>query len=212
MGVGFVVVGPEQPLVDGLVDSLTAAGVTAFGPSAAAARLEGSKAYMKALLRKHGIPTATYEVFDNPADAKAFIRAHGAPIVVKTSGLAAGKGVIVAATEEEACAAVDDMLVRGAFGAAGARIVVEEYLPGEEASFFALVDGETCVPLAGAQDHKAVGEGDTGPNTGGMGSYSPAPVLTPEVQEQVGERADTSQNALTPRPRDAGAGAARGSM
>jgi phosphoribosylamine--glycine ligase len=184
-GVGFVVVGPEQPLVEGLVDSLSAAGITAFGPSAAAAQLEGSKAFMKALLRKYDIPTAAYEVFDNPADAKAFIRAHGAPIVVKTSGLAAGKGVIVAATEAEAFQAVDDMLVNGMFGAAGAAVVVEEFLGGEEASFFALVDGETCVPLAGAQDHKAVGERDTGPNTGGMGSYSPAPVLTPALQEQV---------------------------
>lgn len=182
---GFVLVGPEQPLVEGLVDSLAAAGITAFGPSAAAAQLEGSKAFMKALLRKYDIPTAAYEVFDAPAEAKAFIRAHGAPIVVKTSGLAAGKGVIVAASVEEACAAVDAMLVDGAFGAAGSRIVVEEFLGGEEASFFALVDGETCIPLAGAQDHKAVGDGDTGPNTGGMGSYSPAPVLTPALQAQV---------------------------
>ena len=183
--VGFVVVGPEQPLVEGLVDSLTAAGITAFGPSAAAAQLEGSKAFMKNLLRKYNIPTATYEVFDNPTDAKAFIRAHGAPIVVKTSGLAAGKGVIVAQTVEEACVAVDDMLINGTFGEAGSLIVIEEFLSGEEASFFALIDGETCIPLVGAQDHKAVGDGDTGPNTGGMGSYSPAPVLTPELQEQV---------------------------
>lgn len=184
-GVGFVMVGPEQPLVEGLVDSLTAAGITAFGPSAAAAALEGSKAFMKDLCRKYDIPTAGYEVFDNPADAKAYIKAHGAPIVVKTSGLAAGKGVIVAATVEEACAAVDDMLVNGAFGAAGSTIVIEEFLTGEEASFFALIDGETCIPLAGAQDHKAVGDGDTGPNTGGMGSYSPAPVLTPALQDRI---------------------------
>ena len=183
--VGFVVVGPEQPLVEGLVDSLSAAGITAFGPSAAAAQLEGSKEFMKNLLRKYNIPTATYEVFTNPVDAKAFIKAHGAPIVVKTSGLAAGKGVIVAQTIEEACAAVDDMLIKGTFGDAGERIVIEEFLSGEEASFFALIDGETCIPLVGAQDHKAVGEGDTGPNTGGMGSYSPAPVLTPALQEQV---------------------------
>lgn len=184
-GVGFVVVGPEQPLVEGLVDSLTAAGITAFGPSAAAAQLEGSKAFMKHLCRKYDIPTAGYDVFDNPDDAKAFIRAHGAPIVVKTSGLAAGKGVIVAQTIEEACQAVDAMLVGNAFGDAGATIVVEEFLTGEEASFFALIDGETCIPLVGAQDHKAVGDGDTGPNTGGMGSYSPAPVLTPELQDAV---------------------------
>jgi phosphoribosylamine--glycine ligase len=183
--VGFVVVGPEQPLVEGLVDSLSAAGITAFGPSAAAAQLEGSKAFMKNILRKYNIPTAFYEVFDNPIDAKAYIKAHGAPIVVKTSGLAAGKGVIVAQTEEEAFAAVDDMLINGTFGNAGERIVIEEFLDGEEASFFALIDGETCIPLVGAQDHKAVGDGDTGPNTGGMGSYSPAPVLTPELQEQV---------------------------
>lgn len=184
-GVGFVLVGPEQPLVEGLVDSLSAAGITAFGPSAAAAQLEGSKAFMKDLCRKYNIPTAAYEVFDNPIDAKAFIKAQGAPIVVKTSGLAAGKGVIVAATVDEACAAVDDMLISGSFGEAGARIVIEEFLSGEEASFFALIDGETCIPLVGAQDHKAVGDGDTGPNTGGMGSYSPAPVLTSELQERV---------------------------
>lgn len=183
--VGFVVVGPEQPLVEGLVDSLSAAGITAFGPSAAAAQLEGSKEFMKNLCRKYNIPTAGYEVFDNPTDAKAYIRAHGAPIVVKTSGLAAGKGVIVAQTIDEAFAAVDDMLINGTFGDAGARIVIEEFLSGEEASFFALIDGETCIPLVGAQDHKAVGDGDTGPNTGGMGSYSPAPVLTPELQEEV---------------------------
>jgi phosphoribosylamine--glycine ligase len=183
--VSFVVVGPEQPLVAGLVDALAAAGVTAFGPTAAAARLEGSKAFMKALLRDAGVPTAAYGTFSDPAEAKAFIRAHGAPIVVKTSGLAAGKGVTVAATLDEALAAVDAMLVDRVYGDAGASIVVEEYLAGEEASFFALVDGETVIPLAGAQDHKAVGEGDAGPNTGGMGAYSPAPVLTPEVQAQV---------------------------
>jgi phosphoribosylamine---glycine ligase len=183
--VGFVMVGPEQPLVEGLVDALSAAGITAFGPSAAAAQLEGSKAFMKNLCKKYNIPTAEYEVFDNPTDAKSYIKSQGAPIVVKTSGLAAGKGVIVAQTVAEACQAVDDMLVNGAFGGAGSTIVVEECLVGEEASFFALIDGETCIPLAGAQDHKAVGEGDTGPNTGGMGSYSPAPVLTPELQDRV---------------------------
>ncbi|GAB4820703.1 hypothetical protein N2152v2_007749 [Parachlorella kessleri] len=186
-GVGFVVVGPEQPLVEGLVDSLTAAGITAFGPTAAAAQLEGSKAFMKNICRKHGIPTAGYDVFRGPREAKAFIKAHGAPIVVKTSGLAAGKGVIVAQTLEEAYQAVDDMLLNNAFGeaSAGAQIVVEEFLTGEEASFFAFIDGETCIPLVGAQDHKAVGDGDTGPNTGGMGSYSPAPVLTPDIEAQT---------------------------
>lgn len=183
--VGFVMVGPEQPLVEGLVDALSANGITAFGPSAAAAQLEGSKAFMKDLCRKYNIPTAQYEVFDNVKDAKAFIQAHGAPIVVKTSGLAAGKGVILANTIEEAYQAVDDMILNGAFGGAGSTIVVEEFLTGEEASFFALIDGETCIPLAGAQDHKAVGEGDTGPNTGGMGSYSPAPVLTQEMQDRI---------------------------
>lgn len=183
--IGLVVVGPEQPLVEGLADSLSAAGISAFGPSAAAAQLEGSKAFMKNLCRKYAIPTATYEVFNNPNDAKAFIKAHGAPIVVKTSGLAAGKGVIVAQTVDEACKAVDDMMLHNVFGDAGSLIVIEEFLTGEEASFFALIDGETCIPLVGAQDHKAVGEGDTGPNTGGMGSYSPAPVLTPEIQDQV---------------------------
>ena len=183
--IGFVVVGPEQPLVEGLVDSLTAAGITAFGPSAAAAQLEGSKEFMKNLCKKYNIPTAGYEVFNNPVDAKAYIKAHGAPIVIKTSGLAAGKGVIVAQSVEEAYKAVDDMLINGTFGDAGARIVIEEFLSGEEASFFALIDGETCIPLVGAQDHKAVGEGDTGPNTGGMGSYSPAPILTPALQEEV---------------------------
>ena len=184
-GVSFVVVGPEQPLVDGLVDSLTSAGVTAFGPTANAAQLEGSKAFMKNLCKKYNIPTADYNVFDSPEEAKAYIRAHGAPIVVKTSGLAAGKGVIVAMTNEEAFKAVDDMMIHSTFGSAGTKIVVEEFLTGEEASFFALIDGATCIPLVGAQDHKAVGEGDTGPNTGGMGSYSPAPVLTQNIIDQV---------------------------
>lgn len=183
--IGFVLVGPEQPLVEGLVDSLTSAGITAFGPSASAARLEGSKEFMKNLCRKYNIPTATYEVFDTPEDAKAYVKQHGAPIVVKTSGLAAGKGVILCQTVEEATKAIDDMIIGQIFGSAGNTIVVEEFLTGEEASFFALIDGETCIPLVGAQDHKAVGEGDTGPNTGGMGSYSPAPVLTQAIIDQV---------------------------
>ncbi len=184
-GVGFVVVGPEQPLVDGLVDSLASAGITAFGPTAGAAQLEGSKAFMKNLCKKYNIPTAEYNVFENPEDAKAYVKTHGAPIVVKTSGLAAGKGVIVAQTEDEALKAIDDMMIHSAFGSAGTQIVIEEFLTGEEASFFALIDGATCIPLVGAQDHKAVGEGDTGPNTGGMGSYSPAPVLTQDIIDQV---------------------------
>lgn len=183
--IGFVLVGPEQPLVEGLVDALTSAGITAFGPSASAARLEGSKEFMKNLCRKYSIPTATYEVFDKPEDAKAYVRQHGAPIVVKTSGLAAGKGVILCQTVDEATQAINDMIVGQIFGSAGDTIVVEEFLTGEEASFFALIDGETCIPLVGAQDHKAVGEGDTGPNTGGMGSYSPAPVLTQAIIDQV---------------------------
>lgn len=184
-GVGFVVVGPEQPLVDGLVDSLTDAGITAFGPTAGAAQLEGSKAFMKNLCKKYNIPTAEYNVFEDPEKAKAYVREHGAPIVVKTSGLAAGKGVIVAQTEEEAIQAIDSMMIHSTFGSAGTKIVIEEFLTGEEASFFALIDGSTCIPLVGAQDHKAVGEGDTGPNTGGMGSYSPAPVLTQAIVDQV---------------------------
>ncbi|KAF8063074.1 CRNKL1 [Scenedesmus sp. PABB004] len=184
-GVGLVVVGPEAPLVAGLADDLAAAGVRAFGPSAAAARLEGSKSFMKDLCAKHGIPTAGYAVFTDPEAAKAYVRAAGAPIVVKASGLAAGKGVIVAASVDEACAAVDDMLVGAVFGDAGSQVVIEEFLDGEEASFFALVDGEDAVALASAQDHKAAGDGDTGPNTGGMGAYSPAPVVTPEIEAQV---------------------------
>ncbi|RMZ57070.1 hypothetical protein APUTEX25_002302 [Auxenochlorella protothecoides] len=184
-GIQLVVVGPEQYLVEGVVDALTEVGVAAFGPSAAAAALEGSKAFMKGLTAKHGIPSAGYGVFTDPREAKAFIRAHGAPIVVKTSGLAAGKGVTVAHSLEEAYEAVDAMLTGGAYGRAGEEVVVEEFLTGEEASFFAFVDGETVIPLVGAQDHKAVGEGDTGPNTGGMGSYSPAPVLTPQLVDQA---------------------------
>ncbi|KDD75389.1 phosphoribosylglycinamide synthetase [Helicosporidium sp. ATCC 50920] len=183
--VDLVVVGPEAYLVEGAVDALSAAGIAAFGPTRAAAELEGSKAFMKDLCAGAGIKTAGYGVFEDAGEAKAFIRRVGAPIVVKTSGLAAGKGVVVAQTEAEAFEAVDEMLSGSKFGAAGAKIVVEEFLRGEEASFFALVDGERCVPLAGAQDHKAVGEGDTGPNTGGMGSYSPAPVLTPELGERA---------------------------
>ncbi|CAL5221485.1 g3686 [Coccomyxa viridis] len=185
--IGLVLVGPEAPLVAGLVDSLKRTGIRAFGPSAAAAQLEGSKAFLKDLCREYNIPTGTYEVFRDPEAAKGYIREQGAPIVVKAVGLAAGKGVVVARTVEEAAAAVDDMLVERKFGEAGSEVVVEEFLDGEEASFFALIDGESCVALASAQDHKAVGEGDTGPNTGGMGAYSPAPVVTPEIEAQVME-------------------------
>ncbi|WP_448188672.1 phosphoribosylamine--glycine ligase [Azospirillum sp. sgz301742] len=183
--IDFVVVGPEGPLVLGLVDKLEAAGIKAFGPSAKAAQLEGSKGFMKDLLAKYEVPTAFYQRFTDADAAKAYVRTHGAPIVVKADGLAAGKGVTVARTQEEAFAAIDEALVGGRFGSAGAEIVVEEFLDGEEVSFFALVDGTTAVPLASAQDHKAVGDGDTGPNTGGMGAYSPAPVLTPELEAQV---------------------------
>jgi phosphoribosylamine--glycine ligase len=183
--VEYVVVGPEAPLCAGLVDRLAAAGVKAFGPSAAAARLEGSKGFMKDFCARHGIPTAAYGRFTDIAAAKAFIAEHGAPIVVKADGLAAGKGVIIADSVEQANAAVDDMLAAGRFGAAGAEVVIEEFLDGEEASFFALADGETALPLVSAQDHKRVGDGDTGPNTGGMGAYSPAPVVTPAMVDEV---------------------------
>jgi phosphoribosylamine--glycine ligase len=185
--VDFVVVGPEGPLVLGLVDKLEEAGIKAFGPSAAAAALEGSKGFMKDVVARYGVPTAAYGRFTDAEAAKAFIRAKGAPIVVKTDGLAAGKGVVVAMTLDEALAAVDMMMADKVFGAAGDELVVEEFLAGEEASFFALVDGETALPLAAAQDHKRVGDGDTGPNTGGMGAYSPAPVVTPDVERQIME-------------------------
>ncbi|QQS14119.1 MAG: phosphoribosylamine--glycine ligase [Rhodospirillales bacterium] len=189
-GVDFVVVGPEAPLVAGLADRLTEAGIAVFGPSAAAARLEGSKGFTKDLCRKYGIPTAGYERFTDATAAKAYIHRQGnvwkaQPIVVKADGLAAGKGVIIAADAAEACAAVDDMLGGGRFGAAGASVVVEEFMTGEEASFFVLVDGAHILPLVAAQDHKRVGDGDTGPNTGGMGAYSPAPCVTPEVEARV---------------------------
>ena len=181
----FVVVGPEAPLVAGLVDRLDAAGVKAFGPTAAAARLEGSKAFAKDLCARYGIPTAPYGRFTGIEAAEAFIESRPLPIVVKADGLAAGKGVTIAETRDAARAAAREMLAEERFGAAGREIVIEEFLAGEEASFFALVDGETALPLAAAQDHKRVGDGDTGPNTGGMGAYSPAPVVTEEVAERV---------------------------
>jgi phosphoribosylamine--glycine ligase len=184
-GVALTVVGPEQPLVAGVVDAFRAQGRRIFGPTAAAAQLEGSKAFAKDFLARHGIPTAFYAVHTNVDDALAYIRDKGAPIVVKADGLAAGKGVIVAMTLEEAEAAVRDMLSGNAFGDAGARVVIEEFLDGEEASFISMVDGHTALPMATSQDHKRVGDGDTGPNTGGMGAYSPAPVVTPEVHARV---------------------------
>lgn len=182
--VGLVVVGPEAPLVAGLADDLDAAGIPVFGPSANAARLEGSKGFTKDLCARYGIPTAAYQRFNNAPKAKAYIRQTGAPIVIKADGLAAGKGVTVAMTLPEALAAVDECF-EGAFGEAGAEVVVEEFLTGEEASFFYLCDGTTALPLASAQDHKRVGEGDTGPNTGGMGAYSPAPVMTEELARRT---------------------------
>ena len=183
--VDLTVVGPEAPLVAGIADRFEAEGLRIFGPSTAAARLEGSKAFTKAFLAGHGIPTARHAEFTDPTAAAAHVRAHGAPIVIKADGLAAGKGVVVAQSEAEALAAVDDMLSGRAFGDAGRRIVVEEFLAGEEASFICVVGGGEAVPLASSQDHKAAGEGDTGPNTGGMGAYSPAPVVNEAVHERI---------------------------
>ncbi|AWM86048.1 phosphoribosylamine--glycine ligase [Microvirga sp. 17 mud 1-3] len=182
--IDFVVVGPEAPLVAGLVDDLAAAGIKAFGPTRAAAQLEGSKAFTKDFCAEFGIPTAAYRRFTDAEAAKTYLRNYGVPIVVKADGLAAGKGVVVATSFEEAEAAVDAML-GGSFGEAGAEVVIEAYLEGEEASFFALCDGKTAIPFGTAQDHKRVHDGDEGPNTGGMGAYSPAAVLTPELQSRV---------------------------
>ncbi|WP_457582470.1 phosphoribosylamine--glycine ligase [Ensifer canadensis] len=182
--IDFVVVGPEGPLVAGLADVLRAAGIAVFGPSAAAAQLEGSKGFTKDLCARYDIPTGAYGRFIDAETAKAYARDQGAPIVIKADGLAAGKGVTVAMELDEALAAIDDCF-DGAFGAAGAEVVVEAYLDGEEASFFCLSDGKIALALASAQDHKRVGDGDTGPNTGGMGAYSPAPVMTPEMTERT---------------------------
>lgn len=184
--IDFVVVGPEVPLVLGLVDRLEAAGIAAFGPTAAAARLEGSKGFTKDLCAKYGIPTAAYGRFTDPAAARAWVRAQGKlPVVIKADGLAAGKGVVIAQSWDEADAAIDAVLVEGGFGVAGAELVAEEFMDGEEASFFVLADGTHALALASAQDHKRVGDGDVGPNTGGMGAYSPAPVLTPALEAQA---------------------------
>ena len=187
-GIELVVIGPEGPLVMGLADRLADANIRAFGPSAAAAIIEGSKGYMKDLCARYDIPTAAYGRFTDTAAAKAFIAERGAPIVVKTDGLAAGKGVLICETVDQANIAVDDMMTGGAFGDAGAEIIIEEFMEGEEASFFALVDGENALPLAAAQDHKRVGDGDTGLNTGGMGAYSPAPVVTEDIAATVMEK------------------------
>jgi phosphoribosylamine--glycine ligase len=185
--IGFVVIGPEAPLVAGLADRFEAAGIKALGPSAKGAILEGSKGFVKDLCDDHGIPTARYRRFREPLPAKSYAKTLGLPVVIKADGLAAGKGVIIAEATEDAIRAVDFMF-DGAFGAAGAEIVVEEFLDGEEASFFALTDGEHVLPLAGAQDHKRVFDGDQGPNTGGMGAYSPAPVLTQDVIDKTMNR------------------------
>ena len=180
MGVDFVVVGPDNPLANGLVDALSAAGIRAFGPSQAAAQLESSKGYTKDLCAEFGIPTARYRRFDEAGAAKAYVARHPVPVVIKADGLALGKGVVIAPTHADAEAAID-MMFGGAFGESGHSIVIEEFLYGEEASFFALCDGETALPFGTAQDHKAAGEGDTGPNTGGMGAYSPAAIMTPAL-------------------------------
>jgi len=183
--IGLTIVGPEAPLVAGIVDRFTELGLPCFGPSAAAAQLEGSKAFSKDFLARHDIPTAAYQNFSELAAALAYIRKQGAPIVIKADGLAAGKGVIVAMTLEEAEQAATDMLSGNKFGDAGARIVVEEFLAGEEASFIVITDSTNIVPMATSQDHKARDEGDVGPNTGGMGAYSPAPVVTPDIEQKV---------------------------
>ena len=183
--IALTIVGPEAPLVIGLVDAFNAAGLRCFGPTKGAAQLEGSKAFTKDFLARHHIPTGSYSNFTDIDEALNYVRAQGAPIVIKADGLAAGKGVIVAMTLQEAGAAVRDMLAGNAFGEAGHRVVIEEFLEGEEASFICMVDGKNILPLATSQDHKRVGEGDTGPNTGGMGAYSPAPVVTPEIHARI---------------------------
>lgn len=183
--VGLTIIGPEAPLVAGIVDHFNELRLPCFGPSAAAAQLEGSKAFTKDFLARHAIPSAAYKNFTELAPALAYIREQGAPIVIKADGLAAGKGVIVAATLAEAEQAATDMLSGGSFGAAGATIVVEEFLDGEEASFIVVTDGDSVLSLATSQDHKARDEGDVGPNTGGMGAYSPAPVVTPEIEQKI---------------------------
>ena len=185
--IGLVVVGPEVPLMNGLVDDLEAAGIPAFGPRANAAEIEGSKSFAKDLMKKYGIPTARYEVFAEAEAARAYIRSEGTPIVVKADGLAAGKGVVVAMTEQEALDAVDAIMENNSFGDAGERVVIEEFMEGEEASLLAFTDGTLIRPMISAQDHKRAFDGDKGPNTGGMGTYAPAPVMTPELTERAVE-------------------------
>ncbi len=186
--IGLTVVGPENPLAAGIVDYLSARGEVVFGPSAAAARLEASKAFAKDFMSRHGIPTANAAVFEDPETARRYVRAHGAPVVIKADGLAAGKGVTVAKTLEDALSALDLIMERRVFGDAGTRVVIEEYLEGEEASILALCDGEQVLMLPTSQDHKPVFDGDQGPNTGGMGAYSPAPVITPALETEIREK------------------------
>jgi phosphoribosylamine---glycine ligase len=184
-GVALTVVGPEAPLAAGIVDAFQAAGLRIFGPTRAAAQLESSKDFAKAFMMRHGIPTAAYRTFTDANEAHAYIDAHGAPLVVKADGLAAGKGVVVAMDNATAHAAIDAMLGAGAFGSAGARVVIEDFLHGEEASFIVMADGRHLLPLASSQDHKRLADGDAGPNTGGMGAYSPAPIVTPTVHARI---------------------------
>lgn len=183
--IDLTVVGPEAPLVAGIVDVFSARGLTIFGPSAKAAEIEGSKIFSKELMEKYGVPTAFFKVCDNLADARAFVEEKGAPIVIKADGLAAGKGVVVAMTKDEALDALDDMMGHHKFGSAGNRVVIEEFMEGEEASLLAFTDGKTIVPMLAAQDHKRVNDGDQGPNTGGMGAYCPAPVMTAALKEKT---------------------------
>lgn len=190
--IGLTIVGPEAPLVAGVVDRFRAAGLKIFGPTQAAAQLEGSKAFSKDFLARHHIPTAAYATFTAVDEAKAYVRQQGTPIVIKADGLAAGKGVIIAESEQQANDAIDDMLAGNKFGDAGSRVVIEEFLVGEEASFIVMVDGKTALPFASSQDHKARDNGDKGPNTGGMGAYSPAPVVTADVHDWV------MQNVIQP--------------
>lgn len=183
--IGLTIVGPEAPLVAGIVDRFSELGLRCFGPTAAAAQLEGSKSFTKDFLARQGIPTADYQTFTDTEQALAYVQKQGAPIVIKADGLAAGKGVIVATSLQQAETAIQDMLAGNAFGEAGHKVVVEEFLEGEEASFIVVTDGKTVLPMATSQDHKRIGEGDTGPNTGGMGAYSPAPVVTSEVHDKI---------------------------
>jgi phosphoribosylamine--glycine ligase len=183
--IGLTVVGPEAPLMNGIVDFFAANGLRAFGPTRAAAEIEGSKSFAKDLMRKYHIPTAAYAVFSSPDAAKDYVRQQGAPIVIKADGLAAGKGVVVAMTEAEALAAIDTILCQHAFGQAGSQVVIEEYMEGEEASILTFTDGYTVRPMVAAQDHKRIFDGDEGPNTGGMGAYAPAPVITPALLDTI---------------------------